>query len=473
MDTRTWLDRAFYPQAVAIVGVSTQADDRRDYSGYRILRNFRDGGFTGRLYPINPHAESIMGFKAYPSVTAVPESIDLAIVAVPVRAVPAVLEDCSRAKIANIHICTSGFGESGLSEGMVIEARSREIAARGGLHVVGPNCLGYTVPAIGMNMYEAPTKDGPVAMLSQSGGHAQMMVFYGPMLDIGFSKVISYGNALVTDETDYLEYLREDPGTGIICMYIEGTRNGRKLLELVRQAAAVKPVVVWKGGASPAGARATVTHTSSLAGDATIWDSFFKQTGAIRVHSIDEMADVASTFLRIENVSSNGIVVITGGGGQNVADADICAAEGLEFAALSDATASRLAEVLPPINQSTINPIDSPSTLYNPQILKRILQILGDDPAVSTVIMEMTIFFQQRAAPETKAAVVACMKEFLHDYPDKALAIGIRGSELSGGDASALRSYFIQAGLAAYGSLRTAARALHRVSEYQRLRNEG
>ncbi len=472
LDSRTWLDRALYPQAVAIVGVSANPDDRRDYSGHRILRNFKVGGFKGRLYPINPRADNILGFKAYPSVTAVPDNIDLAIVAVPVGAIPAVLEDCTQAKITNVHICTSGFSESGLSEGMAIEARTRAIAARGGLHVVGPNSLGYTVPAIGMNMYEIPARDGPVAMLSQSGGHAQLMVYYGPVLDMGFSKVISYGNALVTDETDYLEYLREDPATGVICMYIEGTRNGRKLYELVRQAASVKPVVVWKGGVSPAGARATVTHTSSLAGDASVWDSFFKQTGAIRVHSIDEMADVVLTLLRVKNVSSKGIVVITGGGGQNVADADICAAEGLEFASLGDATQSRLAEILPPINQSTINPIDSPAALYDSQVLGPVLRILGEDATVNTVMLELTIFFQQRATPETKAAVISCIKGFLHDNPDKALVIGIRASELSGADGSALRSFFINEGLAAYGSLRSAARTLHRVSEYRRFREE-
>ena len=177
------------------------------------------------------------------------------------------------------------------------------------------------------------------------------------------------------------------------------------------------------------------------------------------------------TFLRVKNVSSKGIVVITGGGGQNVANADICAAEGLEFASLGDATRSQLAEILPPLNQSTVNPIDSPAALYNPQILQRITRILGDDAAVSTLMLEMTIFFQQRATPETKAAVVACISDFQRDYPDKAAVIAIRGSELSGGDASALRSYFIHAGLAAYGSLRSAGRALRRVNEYQCFRS--
>jgi len=462
MENQSWLDKAFNPQAVAIVGVSVNADERRDFSGHRILRVLKDGNFSGRLYPINPHADSILGVRAYPSVVSVPEPLDLAIVAVPARSVPVVLEECRQAGITNIHICSSGFGESGESEGRIIEAEVKRIANQGGLHVIGPNCLGYTVPAIGLNMYDTPAKDGPVAMISQSGGHAQTLVAYGPLLDIGFSKVISYGNALITDATHYLEYLIEDPNTKIICMYIEGTTHGQKLRQLVRQAALTKHIIIWKGGVSPFGARAAATHTSSLAGNSSVWSSFFRQTGAIRVHSIDEMADVVVTFLRLRSVSRNGIVVMTGGGGQNVADGDLCAEEGLELATLSDGAAARLRKLLPPVNQSTVNPIDSPAALYDPQLLHQVMQVLGSDANVTTVILEMSIFFQQRATPEVKSAIRNCITRFNSDYPTKAAVVAIRGSELNGGDASALRRDFVQSGITAYGSLRSASRALYR-----------
>jgi len=466
MESQSWLDKAFNPQAVAIVGASNHADDRRDYNGHRILRVLSSGSFRGRLYPINPRADSVLGLKAYPSVVSVPEPLDLAIVAVPARSVPAVLEECRQAGVTNIHICTSGFGETGESEGRIIEAQVRRIADQGGLHVVGPNCLGYTVPAVGLNMYDTPAKDGPIAMLSQSGGHAQTLVAYGPILNIGFSKVISYGNALTTDATHYLEYLIEDPDTEIICMYIEGTRNGQKLCELVRKAVSAKPVVIWKGGTSSFGARAAATHTSSMAGNLSVWNSFFRQTGAIRVHSIDEMADVVLTFLRLRSVSRSGIVVITGGGGQNVANGDLCAEEGLELAILGDDTRTNLEQLLPPVNQSTVNPIDSPAALYSPEILHQVMQILGSDPNVRTVILEMSIFFQQRATPEVKSAIRKCIAGFNSDYPGKAAVVAVRGSELSGGDASALRSAFIEPGITAYGSLRSASRALYRLGLY-------
>jgi acyl-CoA synthetase (NDP forming) len=276
---------AFPPQAVAIVGVSrSETMHHPGYTGARLFRMLTESGFRGRLYPVNPKAGDINGVKAYPGVTSIPEPLDLVTITVPAASVVQVLEDCVAAGARNVQICTSGFGETGEAEGKAIEARIREIALSEGIRVIGPNCMGFHVPSIRMKMFEeVDLVEGPVAFVTQSGGHGREYLLQGPKLGLGFSKVISYGNALVMDAPDFLEYLAADPETQIICMYLEGIRDGGKLTRIVRQVNPVKPVIIWKAGLTESGARAAMSHTGSLAGDGQIWEAFFEQTGAVRV----------------------------------------------------------------------------------------------------------------------------------------------------------------------------------------------
>jgi len=281
----------FPPKTVAIVGVSrSDKTTHPGYTGVSLLRILLNAGFQGRVYPVNPNASVIEGIQVYPSVTSIPEPLDLAIITVPPAAVPQVVAECAAAKVRNVQICTSGFGETGQAEGKELESRIKQIALKEGLRVIGPNCMGFQIPSINMQMHaDTPPVQGPVAFVSQSGGHARIYLIRGPQLGIGFSKVISYGNALIVDAPDFLEYLAEDTETRIICAYLEGVRDGRRLMEIVRRINPVKPVIIWKGGLTSSGARAAVSHTGSLAGNRQIWGAFFKQTGAIEVNSIEEM----------------------------------------------------------------------------------------------------------------------------------------------------------------------------------------
>ncbi len=468
------LDRAFDPKAVAIVGVSRDdANPPPGYTGLKILRLLRDAGFQGRLYPVNPRATAIEGLPAYPSVRALPEPPDLVIVTIPAQAVPPVIEDCLAAGAVNVHVCSAGFTETGQPEGRAAEERLREAASHARLRIVGPNCLGYHVPAARMNMYqEAPLLDGPVAFLSQSGGHAQDYVGYGPRLGIGFSKVVSYGNALFMDATDFLEYLADDPRTQVVCLYIEGTRDGPRLRRLVRETGRSKPVIVWKGGLTSQGARAAATHTSSLAGNARVWDAFFKQTGAVPVGSIEEMADTAMTFLRLKPLALARAAVIVGGGGSNVANGDICAQEGIEVPPLGPETRATLLELLSLVNQSVVNPIDSPAIPYKAGLLRQVLEALTGDPSVDLVIMHMTPFFPRRATPEALAAFKACITDFGRRVPEKPVVVAIRGSDRMGADAEAMVHDMRAAGITTYSSIRAACRALKRFADYHRLRQD-
>jgi acyl-CoA synthetase (NDP forming) len=456
------LERAFHPKAVAIVGVSRDdVNPPPGYTGLKILRLLLAAGFEGHLYPINPRATTLADIRAYPSIRSVPEPLDLVIVTIPAQGVPQVLEDCVASGAVNVHICSAGFGETGEAEGKVIEDKVRQIAAKEHLRIVGPNCLGYHVPAARLNMYqEVRLLQGPVAFLSQSGGHAQDYVGYGPALGIGFSKVVSYGNALMMDCTDFLEYLATDAETQIICLYLEGVKDGRKLMELVREISRTKPIIVWKGGLTALGARAAVTHTASLAGDGRIWTAFFKQTGAVPVGSIEEMADTAMTFLRLKPLLRARAAVIVGGGGSNVANGDICAQEGIEVPALSGETRTRLLKLLSLVNQSVVNPIDSPGVLYDSSLLWQVLETLTADPSVDLVILHISTFFRTRATAEAKAKFKKCVTDFCSQYPSKPVVVAVRGSDRMGGEAELTIREMREADITTYSSLRAACRAL-------------
>ncbi len=470
MRRRPSLEQAFHPRSIAIVGVKrSEGDSPPGYTGMMFLRLLQEAKFAGRIYPINPKADTIAGLKAYPGVSSVPEHVDYVIVTVPAAAVPDVMEDCVTAGAVDVLICTAGFGETGEEERKQLEVKIRDIAVRGGLRVVGPNALGYHVPSARMHMYrEAELVEGSVAFVSQSGGHCQMYVRQGPSQGIGFSKVISYGNALVMDSTDFLEYLATDAETAIICMYIEDVKNGQRFRELVADLNPRKPIIIWKGGLTPWGARAAATHTGSMAGDKQIWDAFFKQTGAIRVDSIDEMADVTMTLLRLRPSAQGGVAVWGGGGGNTVAAGDICAQEGLQVPALSDETIGRLLEFLPIVNQIMVNPLDAGSVFRDVSLLRRALETVAKDPGIDIILLHLAAGFAKWFGPDHLARFRECVSVFNRESPSGKPAVVAIRDEGKPGDAEEFVYYLREAGITTYSSLPRACRALSRFANYHR-----
>lgn len=467
------LERAFHPRSIAIVGVPrSEANHPPGYTGYTFLRLLKQAGFEGNVYPVNPKADIVQGVKAYPAVTAIPETPDLVIVAVPVAAVAQVLRDCVKAGVVNVQIATAGFSETGEAKGVEAEQEVRHIAIRGGLQVVGPNCLGYHVPSARMQMYDKVTlAQGPVAFLSQSGGHGQGFARMGPKMGIGFSKIISYGNALMMDCTDFLEYLAEDAETEIICMYLEGVKDGRKLTRLVKDVTPRKPVIIWKGGLTLSGARATATHTSSMAGNRQMWETFFKQTGALSVGSIDEMADLCMTFLKLKPLAGAGVVVFGGGGGNNVATADICADEGLDLPPPSPETRARLLEMMTLVNQSVVNPMDAGSLFASTELLRKALDAVSAEPQVEVFIFHMGADYAKWLSPQALAEFKAFIVDFNRNSPaGKPIVVAIQEQEKAAESADFVQD-LRQASITAYGSLRRAARALHSFGSYHKYLN--
>ena len=338
------LHTMFYPKSIALVGASPNP---QGWGGTSFLLRLMNIGFPGTIYPIHPKATEIMGLKAYPNLTSLPEPVDFVIVAVSAPRVPGVLEDCVSAGLKNVHIFSSGFGETGEPEGKKLEQQVLEIIKRGDLRVVGPNCMGLYVPASKLAAWGVkPAGSGHVAFLSQSGGHGEILTAYAQSMGVYFSKLISFGNACGLQVEDFLEYLHQDPDTHIITLYLEGVKNGNRLTQLIKEINRTKPVIILKAGLTESGSRAVASHTGSMAGEGRIWDAFFKQTGAIRVKSLEEMIDAVLPFLYLKPCSGKRALVLGGGGGNSVAFADICGRQGLDIPPISDKTRNGLNEFI-------------------------------------------------------------------------------------------------------------------------------
>jgi acyl-CoA synthetase (NDP forming) len=459
---------SFPPKTIAIVGVSRNDNTQvPGYTGATLLRSLTEAGFQGRVYPINPKATSIQGFKVYPNLSSLPESVDMVIITVPAAVVPDVLEDCASAGARNVQICTSGFGETGQKETRELEDRIREISLRRGLRVIGPNCMGFQVPSVQMRMFQdVPVVPGPVAFVSQSGGHCRLFLLHGPEYGVGFSKVISYGNALLTDAPDFLSYLADDPETEIICMYLEGIRDGGKLTRMVREVNRSKPVIVWKGGLTTSGARAASSHTGSLTGDRQTWEAFFRQTGALRVNSLAEMMLLTSTMLHMRPTRSVRSAVFVAGGGSSVATGDVCAEEGLELPPLSPSTTSGIHEFISLVNQGVSNPLDVPGIVMDVPTLRRLFGLLADDPSIDIILLHLGAEFF--LGPMKSVLTDESIANLFRDNPrgvQLAVAVLDEGhSRDSEKPARELR----EAGIMAYGSLSSACRALRTFADYHR-----
>jgi acyl-CoA synthetase (NDP forming) len=440
MDQVRRFRESFPPRSIAIVGVSKRSSTNAPgYTGLKRLQILRESGFKGPVYPIHPKLSEIDGIEVYPNVGALPATPDLVVVAVQAAVVPQVLEDCVGAGVTTVQVCTSGFSETGDAEGEALEERIREIAAKGDLCVIGPNCMGFHVPSAGIRM---------------------------------FDKVVSYGNALTMDAPDFLEYLAGDPETRIICMYIEGVRDGRRLMERVRSINPSKPAIIWKGGLTHSGARAAASHTGSLAGERQIWDAFFRQTGAIQVGSIEEMVESALTLLSLRRSSSRSVAILSSGGGANVATGDICAEEGLEVPALTGPMMSSLLEFVSAINQGVTNPMDVPGVLSDLPVLMRVVEVLTGGDLIDTVILHLSAAFFSEPSLGTVEQFEETVLELNRSIPPSKAVVVALDASYPFKDTDAYARRLRKTGIVTFTSLRKACRALRRFAHYNEFLEE-
>lgn len=391
----------FAPKSIAIVGASR----RPGQLGTAILHNLRSTGFTGAIYAVNPNAGDIEGVKTYPTLTAIKDDVNLAIIAVPAAQVEAVIDDCVAKGVGAVVIITAGFGETG-EEGREAERRLLEKVRAAGIRMVGPNCMGVinTDPAVNMHATFSGVYPpaGNVAMSSQSGALGLAILDYAKSLNIGFSTFISVGNKADVSGNDLVQYWAEDPNTDVMLLYLESFGNPRKFGEIARRVGRKKPIVAVKAGRSKAGARAASSHTGALATSDAIVTDLFRQNGVIRTETLEELFDVAALLANQPLPIGSRVAIMTNAGGPGILAADACEASGLELAQLSDETTAKLKALLPPA-ASVGNPVDMIASASAEQY-RRTLEIMLADPHVDSIIA-IYIPVLPTDAPDVAAAI--------------------------------------------------------------------
>jgi len=471
------LEPLFCPRSIAVIGAST---NEAKFGG-RFLQALLDFGYRGPLYPVNPKGSEILGLKMYPSVRDIPGPVDLADIMVPARLVPQVLEDCLAKGVRAAQIYTSGFAETHEEQGRLLEEELKALAKRG-IRIIGPNCFGVYCPEGGHTLLpggDFPRESGPVAFISQSGGHAVEFGRLARGAGIRFSKAVSYGNACDVNESDLLEYMAHDPKTRIITMYLEGPRQGRRFLRLVDEVAREKPVLIWKAGLTGAGARAVYSHTASLAGEEAIWEALFRQTAARRVNSLEELADAAVAFLHLPPATGRRVGIVGGGGGISVAAADACDRAGLEVPPLSHDIQERLRSVLPPAGAAFRNPVDLGTPIVFPNVFEAVVEAVASADNIDTVIATQAMYYvltgKLGPPPEQRPAAVRALVEVAPKVRDKygkpvVIVLPIGGDELDMLDAEKgrreIRDSYLEMGVLSYPTLERAVRAVAHVSHY-------
>ena len=356
-DATQSLECIFHPRSIAACGAFTHPFRwwLKDY----YIDPFVRGGYPGQLYLVDPRGGEIAGFPVYRSLGDVPGPVDYVVCCTSAENTPKLLEECRDIGVRVVQIFTAGFAETGEPEDIALQEKLVEIAHSSGIRIIGPNCMGLYYPKGGLSFSTSfPTDPGPIGLLCQSGGNTTYITRLAAHRGLRFSKVVSYGNACDINECDLLEYMSDDPETKVIAAYIEGTRQGGRFIEALTKAASAKPVVVFKGGYTLGGARATASHTGALAGSDTTWDGLLKQAGAIRVFSGEEMVDTLVALTRMRPPQGPNVCVVGNGGGSSVLATDECEQAGLRMVPVSAQVRDRLKSFLPVVGTMLRNPID-------------------------------------------------------------------------------------------------------------------
>ncbi|UCH50900.1 MAG: CoA-binding protein [Chloroflexota bacterium] len=462
----------FYPESVAIVGVSAMGDG----AGNRFLQILKKFGYGGRIYLVHPTATEIEGLKAYPSVRDIPGRVDFVNISAPAPHVPQIIADCVAKGVPAAEIFTAGFRELS-EEGRKLELEIKKIAG-GNIRIVGPNCFGVYSPGGGLTLLPGanyPRESGNVGVIYQSGGWVTDFIWRADAFNMKFSQVVSYGNGIDLNEVSLLEYFAEDPNTTIVAAYLEGINDGNRFRKIVSSLRGAKPVIIWKGGLSESGKRAVNSHTGSLAGDRSVWNAFFKQTGAVQVRGFEELLDTTAIFNYLTPGNYRNLAFIGGGGGVGVAASDI--SEGFNFKIPQSTTeiTNEVSKLIPPQGTSIKNPFDTGSPNTPAQVLERLMQIVAGWTEVDALIINRMFFYGLRelmgehlAEEDARVAAVMRAKQRI----DKPLLVVLE--ELAYGsdkidmerDRRSVRNALLKAGIYVTPNVYRALRALNNYSEY-------
>jgi acyl-CoA synthetase (NDP forming) len=452
------LDELFSPRGVAVVGASGSG---KLSFGELVLLALKEADFPA-IYPVNPNYTEVLGLRCYPDLVSIPGVVDHVVVNIPAESALDLLDQCAAKGIRSVHFFTAGFGESGFTERAELEKELLKKARTGGFRIIGPNCVGLFVPRSRLtNLLGAPLEPGPIAFISQSGGHASNLPTDGAPRGLRFSKVVSYGNALDLGEGELLEYLRRDSETEIIAAYVEGVRDGRRFLAALRQAAAEKPVVIYKGGKTEAGKRAAYGHTASMTSSVAIFEGLCRQTHSIQVDDLDGMIDVLVALRFAQPLPRGRAVALVGAGG----GPSVLASDEVEIQ-------TELREHLPLAGSIFSNPVDTPN-LATPRAISTALRILSEAPEIHMIVYHLGFHpisqwgLGRFSSPEFLEPVTTSFVEATEATGKPVLLALQPPLQLNGMEEFvATQSAFVNAGLPVFHSLRGAARAMSRAVDW-------
>lgn len=445
------LDSIFSPKVVAVIGATESAGS----VGRTVFQNLGRGGFDGVVYPVNPKRNSVLSVKAHPSITAVPEKVDLAVICTPAKTVPAIIQECIKAGVPGAVIISAGFKETG-PEGVKLEQQILADARKAGLRIIGPNCLGVMMPQKGLNatFATAIATPGNVGFLSQSGALCTAVLDWSLKESVGFSAFISIGSMLDVGWGDLIYYLGDDPNTKSIVIYMETIGDARAFLSAAREVALTKPIIVIKPGRTEGAAKAAASHTGSLTGSDDVLDAAFKRCGVLRVNNISDLFYMSEVLGRQPRPKGNRMTMITNAGGPGVLATDALITTGGALAEVSKGTIEELNKILPAA-WSHNNPIDVLGDA-SAEVYAKTLEIAGRDPNSDGLLVILT-----PQAMTDCTGTAEKLKAFGHITGKPVLASWMGGRDVAEGEAVLNR-----AGVPTFPYPDTAARVFSQMWRY-------
>jgi acyl-CoA synthetase (NDP forming) len=473
------LEFLFHPESVAVVGAS----ENPTAYGCWFMHHMLNYGFSGKIYPINPRQSEIMGVKAYPSLEDVPSTIDYVIHLIGVNNAPDILTQCSRKGVKVVHILAGRASETGRPEGKRLEEEILKRAREYGIRILGPNCLGVFCPESGLSFgFDFPREPGTVGALLQSGGNSTDLIHISTLRGIRFSKVVSYGNALDINEIDLLRYFANDPQTRIILSYVEGLKgDSREYLDLVRQTARKKPVVILKGGRTTVGSRIALSHTASLAGSTNRWETAIQQAGAVPVPNLDQLVNMAVAFSFLPPIKGRKVAIVGAGGGRSVLSADEWEENGFEVPPLPQEIREELKKRGSQLWDWIDNPADISITTGDLLTIPYVLSEITRHPVFDFIVADAEEdppfgkeFFIQHLTEDMEGYIrisKECHKPFLIIFDERSPGISEMDSYIHRTRAE-MRTRLVREGLPFFPSADEAARAVNELIMYYRRRDE-
>ncbi len=455
------MEKLFNPESVAVIGASST----KGKVGYSVLNNIKKDGYKGKIYPINPKADEILGFKAYKSVKDVPDPIDLAVMVIPGKFVAGALKECGEKKVPYVIVISAGFKEVG-HEGMEMENELIRICEEYNIKMLGPNCLGLTSNSkdscLNATFASKAPKKGSIAFASQSGAMLTSILDWSLKEEIGFSHFISLGNKAVLNETDVLEALMDDPETKVILFYLESIVEGERFLKVAKNVTKKKPVVILKSGTSSAGAKAAASHTGALAGGDIGFKMAFKQTGVLRAITMEELFGYALALSTQPVPKGKNVAIITNAGGPGIICTDAVEHAGLKIASFQPETIENLRKGLP-AEAAVLNPIDVIGDARADRYEHSLKYALADEH------VDMAIVLMSPQAQTQFEETAEVMLNFKKEFGDKKPLVA---SLMGGESVKASTSDLIKAGIPTYPFPEAAVQSLKGLALFNEYRQK-